>query len=77
MMRRVDSIQRITLMGHRRGSVEHQPLAQVMIPRSWDQVPHQAPCREPASLPLPMSLPLSVSHEQIVGICRKKKKESY
>ena len=29
--------------------VEHLPLAQVMIPESWDQVPHQVPHREPAS----------------------------
>ena len=29
--------------------VEHLPLAQVMILGSWDQVLHQAPCREPAS----------------------------
>ena len=40
--------------------VEHLPLAQVVILGSWDQVPHQAPHREPAS-PLPMSLPLCVS----------------
>ena len=33
-------------MGHLGGSmVEHLPLAQVMIPVSWDQVPHQALCR--------------------------------
>ena len=29
--------------------VERLPLAQVMIPGSWDQVPLQAPQREPAS----------------------------
>ena len=29
--------------------VEHLPLAQVVILESWDQVPHQAPFREPAS----------------------------
>ena len=40
--------------------VESLPLAQVMIPGSWDQVPHQTPRREPAS-PSGMSLPLSVS----------------
>ena len=38
--------------------VERLPLAQVVIPRSWDGVPHLAPLREPA-LPLPVSLPLS------------------
>ena len=36
------------------------PLAQVMIPGSWDQIPHQAP-QGSLLLPLPMSLPLSVS----------------
>ena len=25
-------------------SVKHLPAAQVMIPESWDQVPHPAPC---------------------------------
>ena len=29
--------------------VERLPLAQVTILGSWDQIPHQAPCREPAS----------------------------
>ena len=29
--------------------VEHLPLAQGMIPGSWDLVPHQAAHREPAS----------------------------
>ena len=37
-------------MGHLGGSVvEHLPLAQVVILGSWDQVPHPASCREPAS----------------------------
>ena len=37
-------------MGHLGGSVvEHLPLVQVVIPGSWDQVSHQAPCGEPAS----------------------------
>ena len=42
-------------------AVEHLPLAQGMIPESWDRVPHRAPRREPASLPrsLPLSLYLS------------------
>ena len=36
--------------GHLGGSVvEHLPLAQVMIPGFWDQVPDRAPCMEPAS----------------------------
>ena len=30
--------------------VEHQPLAQVVILGSWDQVLHQVPHREPTSL---------------------------
>ena len=30
-------------------AVERLPLTQVMIPGSWDQVPHWAPCEEPAS----------------------------
>ena len=34
--------------------IEHSlPLAHVMIPGSWDGVPHWAPCREPV-LPLPV-----------------------
>ena len=42
-------VERIT-QGCLGGSVvEHLPLAQGMIPESWDLVPHQAPCREPAS----------------------------
>ena len=36
-------------------AVEHLPSAQGVIPGSWDRVPHQAPCMEPAS-PLPLSL---------------------
>ena len=43
--------------------VEHLPLAQVMILGSWDQVLHQAPCREPASPSAYVSPPLSVCHE--------------
>ena len=30
-------------------AVKHLPLAQVVIPGSWDTVPHRAPHREPAS----------------------------
>ena len=41
---------KIHLEGHLGGSVvEHLPLAQVVIPGSWDRVPHRAPRREPAS----------------------------
>ena len=39
-------------------AVEHLPLAQGVIPGSWDPMLHGAPGREPAS-PLPVSLPLS------------------
>ena len=41
--------------------VERPPLAQGVILVYWDQVPHWAPHREPASLYMCMSLPLSVS----------------
>ena len=38
-------------LGHLGGSaVEYLPFAQVVILESWDRVPHQAPCVEPASL---------------------------
>ena len=51
--------------------VGHLPLAQVVIPGFWDQVPHRAPCREPASPSAGVaSLPISVSLSWI-----KKKKE--
>ena len=52
----------VKLLGHLGGSVvDHLPLAQVMIPGSWDWVPHQAPCREPASPSACVSAPFSVS----------------
>ena len=41
-------------------SVKHLPLAQVMIPESWDGAPHQAPCSVGGlhlPLPLPAALP--------------------
>ena len=41
--------------------VEHLPLAQVMIPGSWDQVPHQACHIEPASPSVYVSASLSLS----------------
>ena len=43
--------------------VECLPLVQVMIPGSWDQVPHRAPHREPASPSASVSASLSVSYE--------------
>ena len=48
-------------MGHLGGSVvEHLPLAQVLIPRSWDGVPHQAPHWKPASPSAYVSVSLSL-----------------
>ena len=40
--------------------VKHLPLAKIMIPESWNQVLHQAPCREPASLSAYFSASLCV-----------------
>ena len=49
-------------MGCLRGSVvEHLPLAQVVIPGSWDQVSHQASLGELASPSAYVSASLSVS----------------
>ena len=42
-------------------AVECLPLAQGVILRSWDQAPHRAPCREPASLSAYVSASLCVS----------------
>ena len=51
-------------MGHLGGSVvERLPLAQVMIPGSWDRVPHIRLSAGSLLLPLPMSLPLCVSQQ--------------
>ena len=51
-----------TVLGHLGGSVvEHLPLAQVVVPGSWDRVPHRAPCMEPASPSACVSASLSVS----------------
>ena len=53
-------------MGLLGGSVvECLPLAQVVIPESWDQVPHWAPCSEPASPSAYVSASLCVSREKI------------
>ena len=41
--------------------VECQPLAQVVIVGSWDRVPHQALCRDPASPSACVSVPLCLS----------------
>ena len=61
-----NSSERRDMEGRLGGSVvECLSSAQGLIPGSWDQIPHQAPCMEPASPSLPMFLPLSVSHESI------------
>ena len=50
------------VLGHLGGSVvEHLPLAQVVVPGSWDQIPEQAPWREPASPSAYVSASLRVS----------------
>ena len=49
-------------MGHLDGSVVEY-LAQGVILGSWDQVPHRAPHREPASPSACVSASLCVSHE--------------
>ena len=53
------------------------PLAQVMIPGSWDQIQHQAPClvgNLVLTFPLPLALLVcSLSHSQINKRNLKKK----
>ena len=59
--------------GHLSGSVaKHLPLAQVEIPGSWDVVPHQDPCRKPASPSAYVSASLSVCLSWINKILKKK-----
>ena len=54
--------QNVYVEGHLGGSVvECLPLAQGGIPESWDQVPHRAPCTEPASPSAYVSASLSLS----------------
>ena len=63
-------------MGPLGGSVvECLPLAQVVIPRSWDWVLHRAPPRDPAcfSLCLWLYLSLCVSYEQINKILKRER----
>ena len=49
------------ILGHLGGSaVEYLPLTQGMIPGSRDQVPHRAPCEEPAFLSAHVSASLCV-----------------
>ena len=61
--RYVTSLVKIPIIqGHLGGSVvERLSLTQVMIPGSWDRVPYQAPCRDPASPSASDSASLSVS----------------
>ena len=56
--------------------VEHVPSAQGMIPGSWDQVPHRALWVEPASPSACVSASLSVSHEYVNKIVKKKFKKT-
>ena len=65
-----------SLEGRRGGSVvAHLPLAQSLIPGSWNRNSHWAPHGEPV-FPLPVSLPLfCVSHEKINKIFLKKSLE--
>ena len=48
------------------------PLAQVVIPGSWDRVPHWASSREPASPSAYVSASLCGIHEEINKILKKK-----
>ena len=60
------------LEGHLGGSVvEHLPSAQVMIPGSWDRVPHGDPCRESASPSAYVSASLCVCLSWINKILKK------
>ena len=55
-------IKNLKLAGRRGGSVvEHLPLAQVMILRSWDLVPHRDPLGEPAYPSADVSVSVSLS----------------
>ena len=49
------------------------PLAQVVIPGSWDLVLHWAPCVEAASPSAYVSVSLCVSHEKINSLKKKLK----
>ena len=53
--------------------VETLPPVQGVILGSWERVPQQAPCREPASPSAYVSASLCVSHEQINKILKKNK----
>ena len=57
---------KVVHVGHLGGSVVGRlPSAQVVIPETWDHVPHRAPCIEPVSPSAYVSdsLTLCVFHE--------------
>ena len=57
-------MQKVMATGPLGGSgVERLPSAQGVTPGTWDQVPHQTPCMEPASPSVCISASLCVSHE--------------
>ena len=59
---RLKRVKNFVVEGHLGGSaVEHLPSAQGVILESWDQVPHRAPCMEPASPSAYVSASLCVS----------------
>ena len=52
--------------------VKGLPSAQVMIPESWDQVLHWAPCPGGSLLlPLPLSLPPACAHTLSLSLSLK------
>ena len=60
---------------------EGLPLAQVMIPESWDRVPHWVPCSAGSlvllillSLPTPFTCALSLPFSQIINL-RERERE--
>ena len=72
----VNILRNISFLGYLGGSaVENLPLAQGVIPESWDRVRLQAPRREPTSPSacVSASFSLCVPHEQIDKIFFLKK----
>ena len=56
--------------------VEHLSSVQVVIPGSWDPVPHWVPLREPASPSTCVCLSVCVSREQINKIFKTEKRKN-
>ena len=57
-------LRKLSIGGRLGGSgFQRLPLAQGVIPKSWDRIPHQAPCREPAFPSACLCLSLCDSHE--------------